>query len=159
MPQQRLGEFEGYAEIPTIVTGLSGLEDKISKLLDKVNELPIEVTMGMVNVAVAELNKSLKALNEVLDNQNLRTIPGELQDTLEALRKILEDEGIREIPAEIQNTLAAARFQLQGESPQAYQLGQTLKEVESAARALREFLDLLESKPESLIRGKSDKGK
>ena len=79
-----------------------------------------------------------------------------MQQTLEALRKILEDEGIREIPEEIKDTLAAAQFQLQGDSPQVYQLGRTLKEVESAARALREFLDLLEVKPESLIRGKSD---
>ena len=61
------------------------------------------------------------------------------------------------MPAEIKSTLADLRFQLQGESPQAYQLGRTLKEVESAARALREFLDLLEIKPESLIRGKSNK--
>ena len=54
---------------------------------------------------------------------------GHVQDTLEALRTILEDEGIRKIPVEIQNTLAAARFQLQGESPQAYQLGQAMPEA------------------------------
>jgi len=51
-----------------------------------------------------------------------------------------------------------ARYQLQGETPEIHQLGKTLKEVESAARALREFLDTLEKKPESLIRGKSEAG-
>ncbi len=151
-----LGEFEGYVTIPTVVTGLSGLEQKISRLLDKANELPIGQTVGSINLAVGELNSSLKALRVVLENDDLRTIPAELQNTLEALRSILEDEGIREIPGELKSTLAAAKFQLQGESTEAYQLGRTLKEVESAARALREFLDLLEQKPEALIRGKQN---
>ena len=155
-PAAELGEFEGYVTIPTVVTGLSGLEEKISRLLDKANQLPIENTLGSINLAVTELNSSLKALRVVLENDNLRAIPAELQSTLEALRTILEDDGIREIPGEIKSTLAAARFQLQGESTEAYQLGRTLKEVESAARALREFLNLMEQKPESLIRGKKD---
>ena len=156
LPDATYGEFEGYETIPSIATGLSGIERKLSSLLDKVNALPLERTVGSMDLALAELNQTLKALHVILDNPNLRTVPGELQQTLEALRKILEDEGIREIPEEIKDTLAAAQFQLQGDSPQVYQLGRTLKEVESAARALREFLDLLEVKPESLIRGKSD---
>lgn len=156
LPDATYGEFEGYQTIPSTVTGLSGIERKLSALLDKFNGLPLEQTVGSMNLVLTELNQTLKALHEILDNRNLRTVPGELQQTLEALRKILEDEGIREIPEEIKDTLAAAQFQLQGDSPQVYQLGRTLKEVESAARALREFLDLLEVKPESLIRGKSD---
>jgi len=55
----------------------------------------------------------------------------------------------------MENTLAAARSQLEGRSPEVYQLGLTLKEIESAARALREFLDFLETKPEGLLQGKS----
>jgi paraquat-inducible protein B len=152
----KLGEFEGFETIPAIATGLSELEQKISQLLDKANALPLEKTVGSVNLAVGELNQSLRALRVILENDELRTIPGELQGTLEALRVILEDEGIRSIPDELQSTLAAARFQLQGDSAEAYQLGRTLKEVESAARALREFLDFLERKPESLIRGKKN---
>ena len=151
-----MGEFEGYPTLPTIVTGLSGLERKVSTLLDKANELPVEEILGSLNLAVTELNRTLKALNIVAENENLNKIPDELQGALVALRAILEDEGIREIPEELKSTLAAAKFQLHGESTEAYQLNRTLKEVESAARALREFLDALEKKPESLIRGKSD---
>jgi paraquat-inducible protein B len=151
-----IGEYEGYPTMPTIVTGLSGLEAKITRLLDKANELPLEQTVGSVNLALAELNQSLKAVRDVLDNDQLRAIPSELQSTLAALRQILESDNFNEIPGELKSTLAAARFQLQGESAEAYQLGRTLKEVESAARALREFLDLMEQKPESLIRGKKD---
>jgi paraquat-inducible protein B len=156
LPDAEMGEFEGYPTLPSIVTGLSGLEQKVSTLLDKANELPVEEILGSLNLAVKELNRSLKALNVVAENENLNKIPDELQGALVALRAILEDEGIREIPEELKSTLAAAKFQLHGESTEAYQLNRTLKEVESAARALREFLDALEKKPESLIRGKSD---
>jgi paraquat-inducible protein B len=156
LPDAEMGEFEGYPTLPTIVTGLSGLERKVSTLLDKANELPVEEILGSLNLAVTELNRTLKALNIVAENENLNKIPDELQGALVALRAILEDEGIREIPEELKSTLAAAKFQLHGESTEAYQLNRTLKEVESAARALREFLDALEKKPESLIRGKSD---
>ncbi len=72
------------------------------------------------------------------------------------IRDILEKDSTLAVPDELQQTLAAARFQLEGESTETYQLVTTLKEVESAARALREFLDLMEAKPESLIRGKSN---
>ena len=71
-----------------------------------------------------------------------------------------------EIPAEVtvakvvetlraaEATLDAARLQLRGDSEQVYQLQSTLKEVEGAAAALREFFDYLERNPEALIKGK-----
>ena len=178
VPEAEMGEFEGYSTIPTIATGLSQLEHKISSLLDKANNLPVEEILGSLNLAVDELNRTLKAVRVVAENENLNKIPDELQGSLvalraileaddtnaipgdvraslEALQAILEDEGIREIPEELKSTLAAAKFQLQGNSNEVYQLNRTLKEVESAARALREFLDTLEKKPESLIRGKT----
>ncbi len=176
-----IGEFEGYPTIPTIATGLSELEHKISTLLDKANALPVDEIVGSLNLAVSELNRTLKAVRVVAEKDSLNNIPDEIEaslvalrslleaeDTtaipvevrasLQALRDILEDEGIREIPEELNSALAAAKFQLQGESAEAYQLNRTLKEVESAARALREFLDTLEKKPESLLRGKSESG-
>ena len=55
---------------------------------------------------------------------------------------------------EAQRTLDAAKVALQGESTEFYQFGQTLREVEGAARSLREFLDLLEQHPEAFLRGK-----
>ena len=180
-PPAEIGEFEGYPTLPTIATGLTELENKISTLLDKANDLPVDEIMGSLNLAVAELNRTLKAIRVVAEKDSVSNIPDEAEATLaalrslleaddttaipaearasvEALRAILEDEGIREIPKELNSALAAAKFQLQGESAEAYQLNQTLKEVESAARALREFLDTLEKKPESLIRGKSESG-
>lgn len=174
-----MGEFEGYTTIPTILTGLAELEHKLTYLMQKAGDLPLEELVNSANIAVGEMSRSASALRIILENKNLTTIPNEAQAVLEALRTILEDddtnaipdeahaalealrtlledEGLREVPDEINDTLEAARFQLQGQSSEVFQLNKTLKEVELAARALREFLDYLEREPESLIRGKSD---
>ena len=64
---------------------------------------------------------------------------------------------LRELTATLEaaeGTLEAARLQLRGDSAQVYQLQATLREVEGAAAALREFFDYLERNPEALIKGK-----
>jgi paraquat-inducible protein B len=181
VPAAELGEFEGYPTIPTVASGIGQLEHRISTLLDKMNSLPLDKTVSSVNLAVEELNRTLVVLRNILEVDSFHTIPvevegtlaavrsileadssrnlaGELDKTLVALRKILEKDSTLAVPDELKNTLAAARFQLQGESTESYQLVTTLKEVEAAARALRGFLDLLEVKPEALIRGKTNTG-
>ena len=97
-------------------------------------------------------------MRKLVEDENLRDIPADAQETIAALRAMLESEDMQRVPTELKSALSAARFQLQGQTPEIHQLGKTLKEVESAARALREFLDTLEKKPESLIRGKSETG-
>ena len=67
---------------------------------------------------------------------------------------MLDDESLKAVAGELEITLELANSQLRGEAPETYQLNRTLQEVEAAARALREFLDLLETKPEALISGK-----
>lgn len=172
------GEFEDYSTIPAIVTGLGGLESKLARLLDKANELPLDQTFRSVNLVLGELDGTLKsvrsimekrevrkipeeilatskALHKVLENKDMQALPGDARVILQSLRDLLEAEETRQIPAELKGALSAARFQLQGDSVEVYQLGRTLKEVELAARTLREFLDAIEKKPEALIRGKS----
>lgn len=181
LPVAGLGQFEGYPTIPTIASGLGQLETKVSALLDKVQGLPLETTVNAINRAAVELNQTLVAVRDILDDRSLRGIPAEIQTTLAtlrvllendslhdlpveleravtSLREILERDSIRAVPDELRSTLSAARFHLQGESTESYQLLTTLREVEAAARALREFLDLLKVKPEALIRGKTNPG-
>ncbi|WP_064604320.1 MlaD family protein [Photobacterium sp. J15] len=57
---------------------------------------------------------------------------------------------------EAEQTLVMAKKQLRGETVQMYQLEATLKEIESASRAVRAFFDYLERNPEALLTGKKD---
>ena len=73
-------------------------------------------------------------------------------EAVRAYHAVLERLGETLLVAE--NTLNAARLQLRGDSEQVHQLQSTLREVEGAAAALREFFDYLERHPEALVRGK-----
>ena len=107
---------------------------------------------------VQNLGTSLKqALDDVSDAASeatalFRNADAEIEDVAADLQPVLERLG--ETLHSAERTLDAARLQLRGDSEQVYQLQSTLKEVEGAAAALREFFDYLERNPEALIQGK-----
>jgi paraquat-inducible protein B len=55
-------------------------------------------------------------------------------------------------------TLKIIENEVSQASPLRYQLGETLKEISSASRALRVLADYLERHPDALLRGKSTGG-
>jgi ABC-type transporter Mla subunit MlaD len=121
-----------------------------------------------------EIRKLLAGADRFINKKETQHLSASLQETLTEFRSTASDASsllqntdarmntdleplIAKIVAtldEAQGALATAKFQLSGESVQIYQLGETLKEVEAAARAMREFLDYMERNPESVLKGK-----
>ncbi|MGI9516667.1 MAG: MlaD family protein [Pirellulaceae bacterium] len=122
-----------------------------------------------------DLRESLTGINKIINTEESQELTASLQVTLEEFRSAANDVGslIRNADTkldaveikliverlvgtldEAQWALAAAKLQMRGESVQSYQLGATLKEVESAARAMRELMDYLERNPEAILQGK-----
>jgi paraquat-inducible protein B len=136
------------------------------------------VLQGMDELVHSEdLRETLAGINSITNREETQELTATLQTTLKEIRSAASDAGVlfqdvdgkldtletdlkpvleRFVAAldEAQATLTAAKFQLQGESIESHQLGTTLREVEGAARALREFLDYLERNPEAILRGK-----
>jgi len=122
-----------------------------------------------------DLRDSLAGIEAIVNKEETQELTATLQTTLEEFSSAASDAGslirnadtkldavdmkliVEKLVAtldEAQATLAAAKVQLRGESAQTYQLGTTLKEIERAARAMRELLDYLERNPEALLQGK-----
>ena len=124
-----------------------------------------------------DLHESLAGLNELMNSEDIQGLGSSLKQALDDVSAAASeasalfsnaDEDIDTVVADLQPVLAglgetllaaeatldAARLQLRGDSEQVYQLQSTLREVEGAAAALREFFDYLERNPEALIRGK-----
>ena len=141
------------------------LADRLNGILRGLDEL----------VNSQDLRDLLAGIDAIINKQETQELTTTLQATLEEFRSAASDAGslIRNADTkldelelnliverlvstldEAEATLAAAKVQLRGESVQFHQLGATLKEVERAARALRELMDYLERNPEALLQGK-----
>lgn len=141
-------------------TFAKNLQGAVSGANELVNSQDIRETLAGINAltnrpetqnmtatlesTLQELQKTMADANALLTNANAK-LDTDLQPIIEKLDAVM---------AETQQVMAGAKVQVRGESVLAYQLGEALREVQGAARSMREFLDYLESDPNALLKGK-----
>jgi len=155
---------------------LDKIFNKLSESLDGIEKI---VNSPDLQGSIASLKKALDSADTLLVNINRKVDPlvANIEDTSDAARDAFAqaektlalEEGvpgelassIKETLASIRNTLGEAEQSLasvQGviddDSPLAYELNKTLKDLSAAARSLRMLTDYLGRQPESLIQGK-----
>ena len=111
-----------------------------------INDNDTQALSGTLRAALDEIGVAASGAAELARNADDKLDAVELGEVIDRIQATL---------AEAEAALSSANYALRGESSEMYQLGETLKEVENAARALREFLDFLEQNPEALLRGKT----
>ena len=123
-----LGQFEQYASLPTIDTGLAQLQTQVNNLLKKFNALPLDETVAGTNKAVAKLDDALTSMTAALDSANAMlssadtaVLPGELVATLQKMRFVLDgfsqnaelyknlNASLRSLEATLNNTQSLTR--------------------------------------------------
>ena len=135
-----LNGFAALANSPDLHETLAGLNEIVNGDDTQALAASLKTAVDEVAAAAKEAKVLLAATDEDIDS--IRT---EIAPVLAGLARTLETAD---------ETLMAVRLQLRGDSAQVYQLQSTLREVELAATALRDFFDYLERNPEALIRGK-----
>ena len=129
------------------LTNSPDLHESLAGLSEFVNDEDVQNLGASMKQAIDEVSNAASEATTLF-----RSTDEEISGVAEDLQPALERLGETLLAAE--STLNAARLQLRGDSEQVYQLQSTLKEVEGAAAALREFFDYLERNPEALIQGK-----
>ncbi len=129
------------------LTNSPDLHDSLAGLSEFVNDEDVQNLGTSLRQALDDVGVAASEAGALFRNAD-----AEIESVADELQPVLERLGETLLAAE--NTLNAARLQLRGDSEQVYQLQSTLKEVEGAAAALREFFDYLERNPEALIQGK-----
>lgn len=182
--EMRGGSESPYPEIPTMPSNIQQLLTNVQTFLgefsDGVNATELAEHISNILQGVDKLvnsdhvQKTLAGVDTLVNSPATQELTATLQSTLREVRSaagdassllrdtdVLVEDDIKPVIQrmtgaldEAQQALAAAKFQLRGDSVQVYQLGETLREVEGAARAMREFLDYLEQNPEALLKGK-----
>lgn len=180
----RGGDEPPYPEIPTIPSRIQELLAKIQTWIADLSEqfdaeefaTRIENILRGVDELVnsEDVRGTLAGINTLVNREEMQQLSTTLDATLDELRAAARDAGtflrntdttvnenikpaiarLEGSLSEAEQVLAAAKAQLSGDSAQAYQLAETLREVESAARAVRELADYLERNPEAVLKGK-----
>lgn len=119
-----IGSYRNRPTIPTIESGLGGIEQRITRLLDKLNELPLDETL-------AELNGTIAGLNDLVSSEGMQSLPASLDSTLK----------------ELQVTLAS----FSSDSELQARLLPTITELNQTLTSFRQVLDTLSEQPNALI--------
>ncbi|BFM14128.1 intermembrane transport protein PqiB [Maricurvus nonylphenolicus] len=85
-----LSEFNEYAVIPTVQTGVDRLEQQIRSFLDKLNALPLEATVASANDVIGQLNTTLSSVNSLLEHRQTQALPENLTATINEFREVLD---------------------------------------------------------------------
>ena len=167
--QELLNEVQSWFADVRENVDIGGLSQRLNNVLEALDDL----------ARSEDLHQSLAGINHFINDEDIQQLGGQLKDTLDELlsasaaaSSLFENanEGVDVLVAnlepvlerlaaaldEAEQTLTVAKSQLKGDSEQLYRLGETLDELERAARSVREFFDYLERNPESMLRGKSE---
>jgi paraquat-inducible protein B len=152
--QQKVNVDQVLRDVEDTLKGLSelanspDLRDAMAGLNKLVNSEATQAIPGSAQSALEEANVAIKDAGQLMRTANERV--GPMADGVDAA---IED--LRTALGEAGKTLNALQNQVGEDSTLAYQLSQTLREVEVAARSLRVFLDYIERHPEAFLKGKS----
>jgi paraquat-inducible protein B len=133
-------------ELPTVVSTLPEIEQKLGRIIDKIEKMPLDAIGEDVRKVLVSLDETLRDARGTLNRFDAEVTP--------ALRATLDDARGALGAAEKMITSTEANLVGAG-APGQVELRNAMQELARAARSLRVLADYLERHPESLIRGKT----
>jgi paraquat-inducible protein B len=105
-----LGSFAGYDTIPTIPSGLEGIQQQVAALLDKLNALPLEDVAVSADQTIQELEGTIAELRMLVASEELQSLPASLEETLAELDRTLQSiDGLATTLSDQPNSLIFSR--------------------------------------------------
>lgn len=155
-PLKRVAGAQGL-EIPTVSGGLDDLQDSLTRVSKSIEQVPFAALAQDLRGAVGKLQQVLDKVDRLpLEGLagDLRAALGSLDATLRRFDKDLAP-AFGATLADAQRTLQTTQQVLANDSATQQELRGSLRELARAAQSLRELTDLLQRRPESLLRGRT----
>lgn len=144
-PRTRIDWTEPLPELPTVLSTLPEIEEKLGRIVDKLEKVPLEGIGEDLRKALASLDETLRDARTVVNRFDAEVVP--------ALRTTLDDA--KSALGAAERMLTSTETNLVGPAaPGQVDLRNAMQEIARAARSLRVLADYLERHPEALIRGK-----
>ena len=142
--QEFVTDIEGKVDIGEVLQDLGGAIDGLDKLL---NADDTQALAGTARTALQEFSETMRRTRTLVANADDKLGP-----MMESVGPAMD--GLGEVLEEAEKTLALLRSQLESDSEIAFELANTLRELERAGRSVRILADYLEQHPEALLKGK-----
>ncbi len=182
-PVSLVGTYQGLAEIPSIPSSQEEIENTINELVREVRQLPLKDTVQKLNATLTHLEAvlgqpewrtSAHKLDQVLDNLDrlseqlgprLDQVSRRLEENLAISQRVFQRLDSELTPLlqqgrgalrQTEQTLAGLSQTLSPESPLVGELATALEEVREAARGIQILTEMLQTQPETLLRGKQE---
>ena len=170
-PVSLKGLDKDYIEIPTIPSTAKKLSQTLNELDLQGLKKKLESTLAGIDQFVnnPDLTASIQVVKDTLQDASklVTRVDRQVDPLADHLKKTVKDIGklvrnadakATELTTGLDKTMSAARGVISEDSPLMVELQNTLKEIATASRSLRQLADYLEQHPETLLRGKKNPG-
>ncbi len=156
-PLQR--NADGLPVLPSVKSDLGQVTEGVQTALTRINELPLEELMANVTDTVAQVQQLLTGFNALglagrIDG-TFGSVDGAVQEYTKLATTLSKD--ISSLSKQVNAFVATADESIEGiapDSPLYYNMLNTLKDLQQAARSVQAVSDSVEKKPEEFLFGK-----
>jgi len=146
MAKARVNWEQTPPELPTAVSTLPEIEEKIGRIIDRIEKIPLDAIGEDLKKALVTLDGTLRDARTTIQNFD--------KDVTPSLKAAIDDA--RGALGAAEKMLTSTEANLVGPgAPGQVELRSAMQEIARAARSLRVLTDYLERHPESLLRGKT----
>jgi paraquat-inducible protein B len=166
-----------YPEIPTVTTGIEGIEEEAYRIISEIGSVRLDSLVIVATGAFQQIGDAAASPELAAAMEKLPATVDRLGATMEDLQALVArvdsvvtpmSEGVRRTTeqatatlAQLDSTLAEAVVVIEGargavepESPMFVQFERAMIELGAASRSLRELADYLERNPSAIVRGR-----
>ena len=145
--------------LPSVKSDLGQVTEGVQTALTRINELPLEELMANVTDTVAQVQQLLTGFNALglagrIDG-TFGSVDGAVQEYTKLATTLSKD--ISSLSKQVNAFVATADESIEGiapDSPLYYNMLNTLKDLQQAARSVQAVSDSVEKKPEEFLFGK-----
>jgi paraquat-inducible protein B len=162
-PPVMVPDTSGYLQIPTVPSRVEQVAQTANEIFKKLQALDWDGLFDSINdtmhglrdlVAAPETQDVTRQLNETLES--LRQLSNRIDAKIDPLAASVDDlsKSMQTTLGKIDATVVELQALLDHESPFTYDVRQTLRELEAAARSIRELANSLDDDPSQVIFGR-----
>ena len=175
-PPRLSGIKSRYPEIPSALTGMEVINERVEATLKKISDVPIDEVLIQLNATLASMQSALDKGNVPATLLELRTTLDGAARTFASAEKAINQadgvsaqatatlasvdqtmKGLQKTLERLDKTLASVERNVEGTADLRSETLKTVEEMNELMKSLRSLVDMLQQHPESLLRGKEQR--